>query len=146
MLQMSSTMSAQALHMGETWPFVTVPSFEAIGSGARKQAGLETIIFAPLVNREQAKQWGSYSAENLCHWINESEAAMRSEPHHNMSEADYSPCQNPLVPFIFDSAYSFEEMSELGLSSLLDVRDAEGLDSLVRDSTLVYDGPYLPYW
>jgi hypothetical protein len=130
MEQMSAAISSQVLHTGDSWPFVTVPGFEVIGNGARTQGGLETIVFSPLVAREQAERWASYSEQNLCRWVNESDATMILLHGRAKNDPDYADCNAPSTPFIFDFRV------ELGATS----------NASYVKSTLVQDDQYLPYW
>jgi hypothetical protein len=132
MSQMSSTITALALHNNDTWPFVTVPAFEVLGEGARHQAGVETIIFAPLVRREDYDQWGRYSVEHYLSWFNESRNTMISSDLDSLVASDY--ISGSPRKYIFDSPRTAEEIA------------AQGVLPTFTPSIENYDGPYLPYW
>jgi hypothetical protein len=128
--QMSAAISSQVLHTGESWPFVTIPGFEVIGNGVRTQGGLETVVFSPLVAREQAERWASYSEQNLCRWVNESDATMILQHGRDKNDPVYEDCQVPSVPFIFDLSVAFEATDNANHVK----------------STLAQGDEFLPYW
>jgi hypothetical protein len=53
-----------------TWPFVTVPHFDIVSEAIEKLAGIELVVFAPLVKRTQNTAWAEYAVDNQG-WIEE---------------------------------------------------------------------------
>jgi class 3 adenylate cyclase len=66
-LQISTT----ALASGSTWPYVTVPQFEAQAQHVIRQSGATTVGFAPLVTTTERQEWESYVQQNRGEWIQE---------------------------------------------------------------------------
>jgi hypothetical protein len=139
LIQMSSTITAQALHNNDTWPFVTVPAFEVLGDAARTQGGIESIAFSPLVTRENAEAWGTYSVQHAMSWLLESQQVTLGRQRRNHDDesneliaTDY--VNGAIMPYIFDSPRTIEEM----------VRDGVLIGS--QPSVENSDGPFLPFW
>ena len=56
------------MHTDTTWPFVTLPDFEARGSVARKTSKSLIVGFLPLVSDDDRPQWEEYAQGNQ-DWI-----------------------------------------------------------------------------
>jgi len=68
--------SAQAKAEDAEFPFVTLPSFEVPAGHARKVSGVVSILYAPLVQDEQA--WLDYARAHTA-WVNMSRAIVSAE-------------------------------------------------------------------
>lgn len=55
----------------ETFPLVTIDSFETLARHAREQSGMESIVYSPLVRDADRKAWENYSMVNQG-WIQQS--------------------------------------------------------------------------
>lgn len=64
----SETITGMEKASDDSFPFITLPDFEVLGSYVRVRSGLETINFAPIVSLELREQWETYSVENYYHW------------------------------------------------------------------------------
>jgi hypothetical protein len=132
MALLSYTITAQARHNNQTWPFVTISTFEALGQGVRTQAGVESIIFAPLVNANEYDRWGTYSSQHFHEWFQESRDIMITTGNSTLVSTDY--LSSPTLPYIFDYSLTLQEMA------------ADDSSTYLIPSNELYDGPYLPFW
>ena len=85
---MSSTLTAQAKGLNMEFPFVTFPSFEALGNAARAQGGFAAVFFEPVVNDTNLQLWNQYSQEHQG-WIQGSREAAVSFSEGDLSVTDY---------------------------------------------------------
>jgi class 3 adenylate cyclase len=85
-LQISST----AIATNQTWPYVTLPHFEAQAQYSMQHIGARVVGLIPIVR--DARAWGNYSAKHSKQWIEESFDEY-DNPTVNGSEVD-------IVPFI----------------------------------------------
>lgn len=60
----SATITAEAAALNQTFPFVTIPSFEALGSSVRSATGAEMINWHVLVEEDQLDDWSHYTLGN----------------------------------------------------------------------------------
>ena len=60
----SHSIAAAAIGQNETFPFVTIPNFEALASGVRSNTGAEMINWHVMVNKSQLEDWSVYSQAN----------------------------------------------------------------------------------
>ena len=60
----SHQITTEAMALNETFPFVTLPSFESIGSSVRALTGAEMINWHARIEQEQLSQWSSYTLSN----------------------------------------------------------------------------------
>ncbi|CAB9507181.1 Receptor-type guanylate cyclase gcy [Seminavis robusta] len=60
----SDSITVEADTLGETFPFVTIPSFEALAAHVRSTTGVELVIWHSLVNMEQLEEWKNYTTTN----------------------------------------------------------------------------------
>jgi hypothetical protein len=67
----STQVTASALATRQTWPFVTIENFEAIGTAARSIVDSYYMALYPLVTKEQRPTWNEYTANNT-YWLPES--------------------------------------------------------------------------
>lgn len=68
---LSQVLTSEAKANGETWPFVTLSSFEVHVGNTRAQASSELVVVAPLVTKADLEEWNTYSAAHQ-EWIDES--------------------------------------------------------------------------
>ena len=69
----STTITTFAIATNSTWPFVTVPNFEAQARHIGKLANVENIGFAPIVSTEERQEWEDvYVPQNVFKWQSES--------------------------------------------------------------------------
>lgn len=64
---MSSTITSFAMKTNATFPFVTVPDFEALGSHLRVQSGSHIVHYAPIVTDDLRDAWEEYAMEHRSH-------------------------------------------------------------------------------
>lgn len=83
--------TAYAEGANKTWPFVTIPSFEAIASRVIELTGANLLIVSHFVDPEQKNQWNAYAAQNAKQWIEE------SYDYYGIEEFDAT-----IAPYIFD--------------------------------------------
>ena len=57
--------SSVAKHSNETWPYVTIPAFEAQATRVMEQTGSRTMGVAHYVMPEQVDAWIGYSMQNI---------------------------------------------------------------------------------
>ncbi|KAG7373590.1 adenylate/guanylate cyclase [Nitzschia inconspicua] len=78
---LSRVLTSEADKKNETWPFVTLSSFEVYVGNTRAQASSELIVVAPIVTKENIESWNEYSREHQG-WIDESFAVYggRTDP------------------------------------------------------------------
>jgi hypothetical protein len=50
--------------MNQSLPFVTLPHFDVRARDAGVAAGSELIMFAPIVNEDDAQQWETYAVDH----------------------------------------------------------------------------------
>lgn len=55
-----------------SWPFVTIPAFEALAARVMEQTGSETMTMIHYVMEEQRDEWETYTQQNGAKWIEES--------------------------------------------------------------------------
>lgn len=68
-----------------SWPFVTVPGFEALAESAMKMSGLEIMLFTPLVTEALSGTWVRYSLA-FQGWLQEArELALERDPSRDAS-------------------------------------------------------------
>jgi hypothetical protein len=67
---MSTSITSYALTSNESFPFVTVPHFEVLGSDLRVQSDAFILHYMPLVNDSIRQDWEKYALENR-HQIDE---------------------------------------------------------------------------
>ena len=60
----SDTVTAEAIASNQTFPFVTLPAFEALGTGVRSASGAEMINWHPRVEQHQLEEWSQYVLTN----------------------------------------------------------------------------------
>lgn len=78
MANMAVMITSHALSTSATWPFVTVPNFEAQGWHALALMGAQGLIFSPIVAHEDRAEWeNDYVPEHIS-WVNESKAYQES--------------------------------------------------------------------
>jgi hypothetical protein len=77
-----------------TWPFVTLPGFEAQTEAAIANTNARFVSFQPIVSPAQRSQWESFAVEHQDEWISESFEYFGLE---------YNATEIPITPFIFDS-------------------------------------------
>jgi hypothetical protein len=135
MKRLSSVIVAEAVHQNATWPFVTVPAFEAVGASVRAQTGFELILFCPMVREAQVEEWEEYSVESASRWLAESQAICLSESaatgkHSSLEATDY--LDGAVTPTILDLVSGVKEMSA---GSSLELKPA-----------VESGGPYFPIW
>lgn len=68
---LSQVLTSEAKANGETWPFVTLSSFEVYVGNTRAQASSELVVVAPIVTKADLEEWNTYSAAHQ-EWIDES--------------------------------------------------------------------------
>jgi hypothetical protein len=73
----AETITSSAATQGATFPFVTVPQFEVMGYKTRIQSGVETILFSPLVYKNDVDAWNIYSTLSQG-WIEQSREIVRA--------------------------------------------------------------------
>ena len=74
MASMAVMITSHALSTNGTWPFVTVPNFEAQGWHALALMDAEGLIFSPIVSHQDRAEWeNNYAPEHIA-WVNESKA------------------------------------------------------------------------
>jgi hypothetical protein len=71
LVSLADTIAAGAVSTNATWPFYTLPLFEARAANTRKQARLEMISVANVVSLKNRKDWEKYSLEKI-EWVYES--------------------------------------------------------------------------
>lgn len=67
LMGIADAVTAGAKLRGEEFPHVTLPSFEIPANNLRQQAGVEFILYAPLV--ENKSVWQDYATHNIG-WVN----------------------------------------------------------------------------
>jgi hypothetical protein len=67
----STQVTTLAMATKQTWPFVTIDNFEAIGTAARSIVDSYYVALYPLVTRENREAWENYTMDNT-HWLSES--------------------------------------------------------------------------
>jgi hypothetical protein len=71
----STTITTLALATNSTWPFVTVPKYEALARQSGQLANVEAFAFAPIVKAEDREQWEKvYVPQEIHTWRAESAA------------------------------------------------------------------------
>ena len=69
---LATTIATLALTQDQTWPFVTIPHFEALATAARfVVGGAVTLGVYPYVTNETRKEWEAYTTTHTA-WLNES--------------------------------------------------------------------------
>ena len=99
-------MTTYALGTGATWPFVTLPRFEAQASLARNQSNAgHIIVLQPLVTNDQRQAWEKYAVENQW-WVQEGldylgihENASRIPPYITKDPANFTREDKPANPY-----------------------------------------------
>jgi hypothetical protein len=61
---LANSITSQALATNQTFPFVTIPDFEILGSDLRVQAGAMILYWTPLVTDETRAAWEAYAFKN----------------------------------------------------------------------------------
>eukprot|EP00934_Nitzschia_sp_Nitz4_P002211 Nitzschia sp. Nitz4//scaffold363_size14950//383//8108//NITZ4_008904-RA/size14950-snap-gene-0.0-mRNA-1//1//CDS//3329549257//2211//frame0 len=89
-------MTSQATAANATWPYVTIPGFEALAVDIREQTGADTVMMAHIVTEEQRTEWEAYTQHYGAAWIQES--------------IDYNPDEYEdiiafTMPYIFDDSF-----------------------------------------
>jgi hypothetical protein len=70
---LSQVLTSEAIKKNETWPFVTLSSFEVYVGNTRAQSSSELIVVAPFVEKGNLEPWTKYStAPEQQRWIDES--------------------------------------------------------------------------
>jgi hypothetical protein len=69
--EFSVTTTSFALYANCTWPFVTIPDFEARSSAFRQVTRAQFLAVLPKVSEEAIEAWGNYSVEHQG-WIHQS--------------------------------------------------------------------------
>lgn len=57
--------------MNATWPFLTIPSFEAMATRVMTQTGARNLVTNFFVQPDQQQDWQIYSTENAETWIDQ---------------------------------------------------------------------------
>jgi hypothetical protein len=60
----SAAVTVEADTLNSTFPFVTIPSFEALGAGVRSATGAELINWHVRVEKDQLGEWSQYANDN----------------------------------------------------------------------------------
>lgn len=84
---LAGSITIAAAEQNSSFPFVTVPFFEAKAQQAREQSGIESFSYCPIITEENRFQWSSYAMDNKG-WIENSRAASGGE---SESEAEIHP-------------------------------------------------------
>jgi hypothetical protein len=138
--RMAVLISAEAKHQNAKWPFVTMPSFEVIGSSVRAQTGMEVIVFCPFVTAGQVQEWQEFSLANAQTWLKESRDVAQSL-------AEKSNASGVYTSFVATD-YVNGGPSPVLLDMTADLLHLGGNESLqlVPSVQRRPGGPYLPVW
>lgn len=60
----SHTITGEADALGETFPYVTIPSFELLGTAVRSATGAEMINWHAKVEETELGKWSNYTRSN----------------------------------------------------------------------------------
>jgi hypothetical protein len=122
-----------------SWPFVTVPAFEALGDSVRAQTGMEIILLCPLVQEAQVQTWQEYSVEMAPTWLAESRAISLSAS----ARAASSGRQSTLVATDYIKGGATPKLLDL-VSGVSDVSAGANLEFV---PSIENSGPYyFPVW
>lgn len=128
---MARLVAATAGTQNQTFPFVTVPSWELRGKHALEISGAEFIFWMPLVETSKEKEWNAYANATL----QISEAETQSVPYVYDIRQDGSPVPAATPLFVApiwqgypapsnDSYVNFNMMSIAGFSDVVEVLSA----------------------
>ena len=74
----SATITSHMVSSNATWPFVTIPNYEAQVRHISELANIETLAFAPIITTEERNEWEtSFVSQNLNPWVQESIATQQ---------------------------------------------------------------------
>ena len=79
MFNLAQTITTSTIKDNETFPFVTVPRFELLGSQIRSVVANDVIIWAPLVGECLREAWSIFSTSAMS-WYNESLSLYKDKP------------------------------------------------------------------
>ena len=69
---LSRTITAHAMKANATWPFFTMPAFEAYGGESfRVQSQAEMLMFGPIVDHKDREEFVKWSIKNYRSWVEE---------------------------------------------------------------------------
>lgn len=117
----SHAVTAEAMALKMTFPFVTLPNFELIGQKVRSSSGIESLSWTPLVERKDVQAFNAYSQQNQG-WI---QTAQQMQQQIENEPFPYEPFL--IIPFITDLVTDPE-------TGELNVVPCQG------------DGPFAPGW
>ena len=132
--------TSQALHTNATFPFVTMPDFELIGSHLRQQLGSHVVHWLPLVKDEDRQEWEEYAFENRHHI----EDSFRSDTEHRTR-------QDELLGVNMEHRALQQQQQQLPMSVLDDgseyhTRIWSNGATVPRGDMPEGSGPFLPAW
>jgi class 3 adenylate cyclase len=95
----SNSITGASVTTNRAFPYVTVPAFEILGEGVRRQSGAEWLIYAPKVEESQVERWNLHATANQG-WYDESKTLAVALSEGSLTSSDYAP--GGLMPFIYD--------------------------------------------
>ena len=133
----STTITSFALATNDSWPFVTVPHFEAQIRHIAKLANVQSIAFAPLVSAKERKEWEDvHVPQNIFKWRAESLATnLLFDPPPNASAPVRSVPQEP-----YEGQPDFSKGYSRQIFDFVVV--PEGLKFFISQG----EGPFMPWW
>ena len=95
----TQSITAEAIALNQTFPFVTIPKYEVYAREARIASHAEVVSYSPRVKAEQIPAFNEYAAKNV-DWIDKSRALQNQLE--NKDEV-FQPAF--VIPFVFDTTY-----------------------------------------
>jgi class 3 adenylate cyclase len=134
----STTITSFALATNSSWPFVTVPNFEAQVRHIGKLANVENIAFAPIVSAEDRQEWENvYVPQEIFKWRAESLATnMLFDLPPNVSSAEFTVAGK-------DNYEGQPDFSKGYSKQIVESRySPDGLKFYIVNG----EGPFMPWW
>jgi class 3 adenylate cyclase len=131
----ASSITSNTVNTNATWPFVTVPHYEAQVRHVAELANLQTLAFAPIVSTEQRDEWETvYVPKHIDSWIAETITSIDLSNGNTSLSASYN--------------LTYERN---GTEEILGYPDRIFESFFTPEGYLDYDvsngtGPYMPLW
>ena len=134
----STTITSFALATNSSWPFVTVPNFEAQARHIGKLANVEAVGFAPIVTAEKRQEWESvYVPQQIFKW--------RAESLVTNTLFDLPPNASS-APFSAASRENYEGQPDFSKGYSAQIMESRYGPEGLRFYIVNGEGPFMPWW